>query len=72
MTFWHPVLHSTGWRVGNVEAAYRQYKAALEIAPDFEPAYGALEELRATFPDISRRPAEKPLEDSVGKVISAD
>jgi tetratricopeptide (TPR) repeat protein len=60
------------WKVDNIEAAYRQYKAALEIAPDFGPAYGALEELRAEFPDVSRTPVEKPLKDAAGTVISAN
>ena len=31
-----------------------------------------MEELRAQFPDISRRPAEKPLKDAAGKVVSAN
>ncbi|MFC1717090.1 hypothetical protein ACFL6S_25730 [Candidatus Poribacteria bacterium] len=58
--------------VDNIDAAFGQFKAAIEIAPDFEPAYGALEDLRAQFPDVSRRPNEKPLEDSAGTVISAN
>jgi tetratricopeptide (TPR) repeat protein len=60
------------WRVENIEGAYRQFKAALEIAPDFEEAFGSLERLRMEFPDVSRIPVEKPLEDSAGTVISAN
>jgi len=60
------------WRLGDIEAAYRQFKAALEIAPDFEEAFGSLEKLRGEFPDISRVPVEKPLRDSAGEVISAN
>lgn len=58
--------------VDNIDAAFGQYKAALEVAPDFEPAFHALEELRMKFPDMSRKPAEKPLEDAAGEVISAN
>lgn len=60
------------WRAGNVERAYRQFKAALEIAPDFGEAFESLEKLRMEFPDVSRIPVERPLEDSAGEVISAN
>ena len=60
------------WRAENVEGAYRQFKAALEIAPDFGEAFESLEKLRMEFPDVSRIPVEKRLEDSAGEVISAN
>ena len=55
--------------VGKIEAAIEQYKAALEIAPGFDPPYRALRELGYKFPDMPRD-REEPLKDSAGEVIS--
>jgi tetratricopeptide (TPR) repeat protein len=56
---------------GKIEAAIEHYKAALEIDPDFDPPYRALQELGYRFPYESIERLE-PLEDSVGEVISAN
>jgi tetratricopeptide (TPR) repeat protein len=56
---------------GKVEAAIMQYKAALEIKPGFDPPYKALKELGYRFPD-EPRDRERPLEDSIGEVISTN
>ena len=42
--------------VDHLDAAIEQYKAALSINPDFDPAFRGLEELRTKYPDISREP----------------
>ena len=57
--------------VDRIEAAIVQYKAALEIDPDFDPALRGLKELGYKIPDVPRE-REEPLEDSVGEVISAN
>ena len=61
------------WKIDKIEDALHQYKTALSIDPDFDPAFEALEKLRAEFPDISpEREREKPLEDIAGTVVSAN
>jgi len=56
---------------GKIEAAIMQYKVALEMRPDFAPPYKALKELGYRFPD-EPRDRERPLEDSIGEVISTN
>ena len=57
--------------IGRVEDAIGQYKAALEIRPDFDAPHRALKELGYRFPD-RRREEEERLEDSAGVVISSN
>ena len=54
-----------------VEAAVEQYKAVLEIRPDFDAPHRALKELGYRFPDTPREGKER-LEDSAGEVISSN
>ena len=84
----HTKLAHLYLEVDHLDAAVEQYKMALSINPDFDPAFRGLEELRAKYPDISRelreeRPEgdpdisrdpepERPLEDNAGTVVSAD
>jgi len=63
------------WEIDKIEGAFQQYKTALSIDPDFDPAFEALEKLRAEFPDISRLPErerEQPLARAAGTVVSAN
>ena len=69
----HTKLAQLYQEVDHLDAAIEQYKTALSIDPDFDPAFRGLEELRAKYPDISREPGpERPLEDNAGTVVSAD
>ena len=69
----HTKLAHLYLEVDHLDAAVEQYKMALSINPDFDPAFRGLEELRAKYPDISREPEpERPLEDNAGTVVSAN
>ena len=52
----HTKLAHLYLEVDNPDAAMKQYKIALSIDPNFDPAFHGLEELRAKYPDISREP----------------
>jgi len=52
-------------KAGRIEAAIDQYKIILDIKPDFDPAYRALEELKPM-------PEEEKGEFSIGEVISSN
>ncbi|MBD3184616.1 tetratricopeptide repeat protein [Candidatus Poribacteria bacterium] len=55
--------------IGKDEAAIEHYKAALEIKPGFDPPYIALKEMGYKF-HKEEKEKDRPLEDSVGEVIS--